>query len=200
MPSTTSTVVSDWLAFFDRDHAVLADLHEGVGQHLADRGIVVAGDRGDLRDFLLVLLVDRRGQLLDGLDDRFGGLAECRGDRAIGSAPAAIIFRPSLKIASASTVAVVVPSPATSLVLLAASLTSWAPRFSYGSSSSMSSATVTPSLVTLGEPQPLSSTALRPRGPSVLRTARASLLDAGGQGLSCLVVKDHLFCHADSSY
>ncbi len=50
--------------------------------------------------------------------------------RAIGSAPAAIIFRPSRKIASASTVAVVVPSPATSLVLLAASLTSWAPRFS----------------------------------------------------------------------
>ena len=61
--------------------------------------------------------------------------------------------------------AVVVPSPATSFVLLAASLTSWAPKFSFGSSSSMSSATVTPSLVILGEPQPLSSTALRPRGP-----------------------------------
>src|SRR6202043_2027243 len=84
-------------------------------------------------------------------------------------------FRPSLKIASASTVAVVVPSPATSLVLLAASLTSCAPRFSNGSSSSMSSATVTPSLVTLGAPQPLSSTALRPRGPSVLLTAFVSL-------------------------
>ena len=51
-------------------------------------------------------------------------------DRAIGSAPAAIIFRPSRKMASASTVAVVVPSPATSFVLLAASLTNWAPRFS----------------------------------------------------------------------
>ena len=24
------------LAFFDRDHAVFADLHEGVGQHVAD--------------------------------------------------------------------------------------------------------------------------------------------------------------------
>ena len=45
-------------------------------------------------------------------------------DRAIGSAPAAIILSPSRKMASASTVAVVVPSPATSLVLLAASLTS----------------------------------------------------------------------------
>src|SRR5262249_13379949 len=39
----------------------------------------------------------------------------------------------------------------------------------------MSSATVTPSLVTLGAPHPLSSTALRPRGPSVLPTARDSL-------------------------
>ena len=51
-------------------------------------------------------------------------------ESAIGSAPAAIIFKPSLKIASAKMVAVVVPSPATSLVLLAASLTSCAPRFS----------------------------------------------------------------------
>ena len=103
-------------------------------------------------------------------------------DRAIGSAPAAIIFRPSRKIASARTVAVVVPSPATSLVLLAASLTSCAPRFSNGSSRSISSATVTPSFVTLGEPQPLSSTALRPRGPSVLLTARASLETPASRG------------------
>ena len=101
---------------------------------------------------------------------------------AIGSAPAAIIFSPSRKMASASTVAVVVPSPATSLVLLAASLTSWAPRFSNGSSRSMSSATVTPSFVTFGEPQPLSSTALRPRGPSVLFTARASLETPASSG------------------
>src|SRR5262245_45214044 len=79
-------------------------------------------------------------------------------------------------MASARMVAVVVPSPATSLVLLAASFTSWAPMFSYGSCSSISSATVTPSLVTFGLPQPLSITALRPRGPSVARTALASLL------------------------
>ncbi len=50
--------------------------------------------------------------------------------RPIGSAPAASALRPSLKIASARTVAVVVPSPAASEVLLAASLTSWAPMFS----------------------------------------------------------------------
>jgi hypothetical protein len=46
----------------------------------------------------------------------------------------------------------------------------------------MSSATVTPSLVTFGEPQPLSSTALRPRGPSVLRTARASFDTPASKG------------------
>src|SRR5262249_53853998 len=66
-------------------------------------------------------------------------------------------------------------SPAVSEVLLAASFTSFAPMFSYGSSSSISSATVTPSLVTVGPPQPLSRTALRPRGPSVETTAFASL-------------------------
>ena len=43
---------------------------------------------------------------------------------AIASAPAAIIFSPSRKMASERTVAVVVPSPATSFVLLAASFTS----------------------------------------------------------------------------
>ena len=87
----------------------------------------------------------------------------------------------------------VVPSPATSLVLLAASLTSWAPRFSYESSSSMSSATVTPSLVTLGEPQPLSSTALRPRGPSVLRTARASFETPAANGCRASSLKTICF-------
>src|SRR5579864_9140702 len=48
--------------------------------------------------------------------------------------------------------------------------------FSYGSSSSISLATVTPSLVTVGEPNFLSITTLRPLGPSVAMTARASLL------------------------
>ena len=104
-------------------------------------------------------------------------------DRAIGSNPEAIILSPSRKIASARTVAVVVPSPATSFVLLAASLTSWTPRFSYGSSSSISSATVTPSLVIFGLPQPLSRIALRPRGPRVLRTARANLETPSKSGL-----------------
>src|ERR1043165_9119600 len=77
-------------------------------------------------------------------------------------------------MASARTVAVVVPSPAASLVLLATSRTIWAPMFSYGSSSSISLATVTPSLVTVGEPNFLSRTTLRPLGPRVAVTAFAS--------------------------
>src|SRR4051794_28759768 len=93
--------------------------------------------------------------------------------RLDGAAPAATLRRPSLTMAWASTVAVVVPSPATSLVLVATSLASWAPRFSYGSSSSISLAIVTPSFVIVGAPHFLSMTTLRPRGPSVTFTALA---------------------------
>ena len=49
---------------------------------------------------------------------------------AIGSPPAATFFTPSLIIACAKTVAVVVPSPAISFVLVATSLTNLAPIFS----------------------------------------------------------------------
>jgi hypothetical protein len=49
---------------------------------------------------------------------------------SIGLAPAATFLRPSRTIAEARTVAVVVPSPAASLVLLATSFTSCAPMFS----------------------------------------------------------------------
>ena len=94
---------------------------------------------------------------------------------SIGFMPAATSLLPSRKIAWASTVAVVVPSPATSEVLLATSRTIWAPMFSNLSSSSISFATVTPSLVTVGAPQLFSITTLRPFGPSVTRTASASL-------------------------
>src|SRR5580700_4472948 len=95
---------------------------------------------------------------------------------SIGLAPAATERKPWCTIAWARTVAVVVPSPAMSLVLVATSLASWAPRFSYGFSSSTSLATVTPSLVMVGAPHFLSSTTLRPRGPSVTFTTSASLL------------------------
>jgi hypothetical protein len=48
--------------------------------------------------------------------------------------------------------------------------------FSSGSWSSISLATVTPSLVIVGEPNFFSMTTLRPFGPRVTRTASASLL------------------------
>ena len=94
----------------------------------------------------------------------------------IGLAPAATFLRPSRTMAWASSVAVVVPSPATSLVLVATSLTSCAPMFSKGSSSSMSLAMVTPSLVMRGAPNFLSSTTFRPLGPKVILTVSASAL------------------------
>src|SRR5215831_279424 len=76
-------------------------------------------------------------------------------------------------MAWARTVAVVVPSPATSLVLLATSRTICAPMFSRWSPSSISLATVTPSLVMVGDPNFLLITTLRPLGPSVTFTASA---------------------------
>ncbi len=77
---------------------------------------------------------------------------------ASGLAPAATFLRPWRTIAWASTVAVVVPSPATSLVAVATSRTSWAPWFSKTSSTSISRAMVTPSFVIVGAPNFLSST------------------------------------------
>ena len=95
--------------------------------------------------------------------------------RDIGFAPAATLRSPSRTMAQARTVAVVVPSPATSSVFFATSLTSSAPTFSHGSSRSISLAIDTPSLVIVGAPHFFSSTTLRPFGPRVTLTASASL-------------------------
>ena len=95
--------------------------------------------------------------------------------RSIGFMPAATYFMPSATIACASTVAVVVPSPATSEVLDATSFTICAPMFSNLSLSSISFATDTPSLVTVGAPKERSSTTLRPFGPRVTLTASARM-------------------------
>ena len=74
------------LALLDRDDAVLADLHEGVGQHGPDRRVVVAGDGGNLGDFLLVLLAHRRGHFLDGLADGvLGGVDSAAQGHRIGA-------------------------------------------------------------------------------------------------------------------
>jgi hypothetical protein len=96
--------------------------------------------------------------------------------RSIGFMPAATDLVPSTTMACARTVAVVVPSPALSLVLEATSRISWAPRFSNLSLSSISLATDTPSLVERGAPKDFSMTTLRPLGPSVTLTALARML------------------------
>src|SRR5713226_4413975 len=93
----------------------------------------------------------------------------------IGLAPAVTLRKPSLIIVCARSVAVVVPSPATSLVLVATSRRSCAPVFSMASLSSISRTIVTPSLVTVGAPNFFSRTTLRPFGPSVMRTAWATV-------------------------
>mmetsp|Transcript_33139 Transcript_33139/g.87658 ORF Transcript_33139/g.87658 Transcript_33139/m.87658 type:complete len:252 (-) Transcript_33139:2-757(-) len=96
---------------------------------------------------------------------------------SMGFMPAATALQPSRKIARASTVAVVVPSPATSLVLLATVLTSWAPTLIMGHAlRSMDLATVTPSLVTFGGPKLCSMTTFLPFGPMVTATASARRL------------------------
>src|SRR6267154_531042 len=95
--------------------------------------------------------------------------------RSIGFMPAATAFEPSFTIACASTVSVVVPSPAKSEDFDATSRTICAPMFSNLSSSSISLATVTPTLVMRGAPYDLSSTTLRPLGPSVTLTALARM-------------------------
>src|SRR3954468_10833382 len=93
---------------------------------------------------------------------------------ASGLAPAATFFRPSRTMGWARTVGVVVPSPATALVAVATSRTSWAPWFWKTSSTSISRAMVTPSFVMVGAPNFLSRTTYRPRGPSVTLTAFAT--------------------------
>src|SRR3979409_2248570 len=121
--------------------------------------------------------------------------------RSIGFMPAATALAPSRTIAWASTVAVVVPSPAWSEVFDATSRTIWAPMFSNLSSSSISLATVTPSLVMRGAPKLLSSTTLRPFGPSVTRTAwarvsmpRSILSRASTENLTSLAAISGFLC------
>ena len=114
---------------------------------------------------------------------------------AIGLLPATMLRVPSRRIARASTVAVVVPSPASDEVLSATSCTSLAPMFSNGSSSSISLLTVTPSLVTVGPPNDLLMITLRPRGAERDRHRVGQLIDArehlGPRG----VVEHQLLCH-----
>ncbi len=102
-------------------------------------------------------------------------------------------------MAWASTVAVVVPSPATSEVLEATSFSIWAPMFSYLSLSSISLATVTPSLVMVGLPNFLSMTTLRPLGPRVAFTAAAIVFIPREQRTPRFLIELHLLGHRSVS-
>ena len=175
MPSTTSSVVSIDLAsstvmtpslptFSIASAMILPIVVVAVGARWCRPGRSPSGPWSASRCFL------------SALDDRARPPSSMPRLISIGLWPAATILLPSRKIACASTVAVVVPSPATSEVLEATSFTICAPMFSNLSSSSISLATVTPSLVTVGAPQDFSMTTLRPRGPSVTLTASASVL------------------------
>ena len=93
--------------------------------------------------------------------------------KSIGFAPAATFLSPSVTMDCASIVAVVVPSPARSFVLDATSFTICAPMFSRLSLSSISLATVTPSLVTWGAPKDFPIITFLPFGPNVTLTALA---------------------------
>ena len=136
MPSVSSSSRPKVLALLDGDDAFLADLVHRLGDHLADgrcrpAEIDAVAAICSLVSTSLALL----GQLLA---DRASTAASMPCFRTIGLAPAATLRRPSRTSAWARTVAVVVPSPATSSVFFATSLTSSAPIFSNGSSSSIS--------------------------------------------------------------
>ena len=173
MPSTNSTEMPGQRRLLDGDHALLADVVERLGDGLADPLVLLAGDRGDVAQVVAPRHRPRLPAQVLG-DAALGGAPRCRGAAASGWRPRRSCSMPSRTIAWASSVAVVVPSPVRSLVLLATSRTSWAPMFLNGSESSISRAIETPSLVIVGAPVRRSSTTLRPLGPSVTLTASAS--------------------------
>src|SRR5271163_3550668 len=133
------------LRLLDRKYALVADLLHRFGDHLADRLVAVRRNGADLADLLGGMpFFDMRSM---SLTTAVTAMSMPR-LRSIGFMPAATTLSPSFMIEAASTVAVVVPSPARSAVLEATSRTICAPMFSNLSSSSISLATVTPSLVT----------------------------------------------------
>ena len=94
---------------------------------------------------------------------------------SVGDTPARINFWDSLRMALASTVEVVVPSPASVFVWTAACLIICAPAFSNGSSRATKCATVTPSFVMKGIFPFSCSKTLLPFGPNVEATLSANI-------------------------
>src|SRR5229473_1018664 len=92
------------LGLLDRDHAFIADLLHRLRDHLADLAFAIGRDGADLGDlFFERFLMSWTTASTARSTPRF---------RSIGFIPAATALAPSRTIAWASTVAVVVPSPA----------------------------------------------------------------------------------------
>ena len=164
---------AEGVRLLDGDDALLADLVDRLGDERADLGVGGRDRRGG-GDLFLGLDLLGVGEELggDGRDGLLDAALERDGVGAGGDVAEAFAH----ERLGETTEAVVVPSPATSSVFLATSLTSSAPIFSYGSSSSISLAIDTPSFVIVGAPHFFSSTTLRPRGPRVTLTASARML------------------------
>jgi hypothetical protein len=105
-----------------------------------------------------------------------------------------IYLNHSFDIASARTTVVVVPSQASLLVFSAASLIMLAQIFSVFHSRSISFATVTQSLVTIGPQKPLSRITFLHLGPIVTFTASATI--SIQENISFLASSPYLICFA----
>ena len=91
--------------------------------------------------------------------------------------------------------AVVVPSPALSLVFVATSLTISAPMFSNLSASVISLAIETPSLVMVGEPHELVESDIAAARTDRHLDRTSDYIDAVLQGFTNICVKINFFCH-----
>ena len=113
MPSTTSSSLSRALAVFDGDHAFLADLVHRVGNDLPiDSSLLAEMEPTWAISLLVVVALLAFFSSLDRADGLVDAALEVHQVHAGGT-----YFMPSRTMAWASTVAVVVPSPALSLVL-----------------------------------------------------------------------------------
>ena len=186
------------LALLDRDDAFLADLLHRLGEHRADLLVAVGADGADLRDLLRVL--GRLGQLLERLDDGLDGLVDaaldlhrvvagrdelaCPRGRSPGRARSRSSCRRRRRRSSCD----------------ATSRTICAPMFSKRFSSSISLATVTPSLVTVGRAEALLDDDVAALGAEGDLHRVGERVDAGeDQVAGVLGVDDFFGCHCDTS-
>ena len=159
------------LVLFHGDDAFLADLLHRLGEDAADGLVAVRRDRADLGDLLGV--ARRLGELAELLGHRARRPARCRASAPSGRGRRPPASRPRGRSPGRARWRWWCRRRRRRRSCEATSFTICAPMFSNLSSSSISLATVTPSLVTVGEPQLFSISTLRPRGPSVTRTALA---------------------------